>query len=91
MDPFEAHADLIPQWLEAEADVGSQGLLGQLIALDPEHYGPPAQTHAAAPDQGLARGQGAAVPGKRSKAAGDQACNERKGVTRRQSKWVTNV
>ena len=24
VDPFEAHADLIPQWLEAEADVGSQ-------------------------------------------------------------------
>ena len=21
LDPFEAHADLIPQWLEAEADV----------------------------------------------------------------------
>ena len=40
LDPFEAHADLIPQWLEAEADVGSQGLLGRLIALDPERYGP---------------------------------------------------
>lgn len=24
VDPFEAHADPIPQWLEAEADVGSQ-------------------------------------------------------------------
>ena len=40
VDPFEAHADLIPQWLEAEADVGSQELLGRLIALDPERYGP---------------------------------------------------
>ncbi|WP_254896417.1 hypothetical protein [Synechococcus sp. HK05] len=27
VDPFEAHADLIPQWLEAEADVGSKQLL----------------------------------------------------------------
>jgi hypothetical protein len=40
VDPFEAHADLIPQWLEAEADVGSQELLERLIALDPERYGP---------------------------------------------------
>ena len=40
VDPFEAHADLIPQWLEAEADVGSQELLGRLIALDSERYGP---------------------------------------------------
>ena len=40
VDPFEAHADLIPQWLEAEADVGSQELLDRLIALDPESYGP---------------------------------------------------
>ena len=29
-----------PQWLEAEADVGSQELLERLIALDPERYGP---------------------------------------------------
>jgi hypothetical protein len=28
-----------PKWLEAEADVGSQELLGRLIALDPERYG----------------------------------------------------
>ncbi|WP_255004474.1 transposase [Cyanobium sp. HWJ4-Hawea] len=40
VDPFEAHADLIPQWLEAEADVGSQELLERLIELDPERYGP---------------------------------------------------
>jgi hypothetical protein len=40
VDPFEAHADLIPQSLEAEADVGSQELLERLIALDPERYGP---------------------------------------------------
>jgi hypothetical protein len=40
VDPFEAHADLIPQWLEEEADVGSQELLDRLIALDPERYGP---------------------------------------------------
>jgi hypothetical protein len=40
VDPFEAHADFIPQWLEAEADVGSQELLERLIALDPERYGP---------------------------------------------------
>ena len=40
VDPFDAHADLIPQWLEAEADVGSQELLGRLIAMDPERYGP---------------------------------------------------
>jgi len=40
VDPFEAHADLIPQWLEAEADVGSKQLLERLIALDPELYGP---------------------------------------------------
>ena len=40
VDPFEAHADLVPQWLEAEADVGSQELLDRLIALDPERYGP---------------------------------------------------
>ena len=40
VDPFEAHADLVPQWLEAEADVGSQELLERLIALDPERYGP---------------------------------------------------
>ena len=40
MDPFEAHADLTPQWLEAEADVGSQELLDRLIAMNPERYGP---------------------------------------------------
>jgi hypothetical protein len=40
VDPFEALADLIPQWLEAEADVGSQELLNRLIALDPERFGP---------------------------------------------------
>ena len=40
MDPFEAHADLIPRWLEAEAAVGSQELLDRLIAVDPERYGP---------------------------------------------------
>jgi len=40
VDPLEAHADLIPQWLEAEVDVGSQELLDRLIALDPERYGP---------------------------------------------------
>lgn len=40
VDPFEAHADLIPQWLEAEEDVDSQELLGRLIALDPERYAP---------------------------------------------------
>ena len=51
---------------------------------------PPAQTHAAEADQGLARGKGAAVLGERSKAARNQACNEREGVTRRQLKRVTN-
>ena len=40
VDPFEAHGDLIHQWLEAEADVGSQELLDRLIALDPERYRP---------------------------------------------------
>jgi hypothetical protein len=40
IDPFEAHADLIPQWLAAEADVGSQELLDRLIDLDPQRYGP---------------------------------------------------
>ena len=40
VDPLEAHADLIHQWLEAEADVGSQELLERLIALDPDRYGP---------------------------------------------------
>lgn len=40
MDPFEVHAALIPQWLEAEPDLGSQELLERLIAFDPEHYGP---------------------------------------------------
>jgi hypothetical protein len=40
VDPFEVHAVLIPQWLEAEPDVGSQELLERLIALDPERYGP---------------------------------------------------
>lgn len=40
VDPFEAHADLIPQWLEAEVDVGSQELLERLMALSPERYGP---------------------------------------------------
>ncbi len=40
VDPFEAHADLIPQWLEAEPDVGSQELLDRLIGLDPGRYGP---------------------------------------------------
>ncbi len=40
VDPFEAHADLIPQSVEAEADVGSQEILERLIALDPERYGP---------------------------------------------------
>jgi hypothetical protein len=39
VDPFEVHADLIPQWLETEADVVSQELLARLIALDPEGYG----------------------------------------------------
>ncbi|QCH16311.1 transposase [Synechococcus sp. CB0101] len=40
VDPFEVHAALIPQWLEAEPDVGSQELLERLIALAPERYGP---------------------------------------------------
>ncbi|WP_071881562.1 integrase catalytic domain-containing protein [Cyanobium gracile] len=40
VDPFEAHADLIPQWLAAEPDVGSQELLDRLIDLDPQRYGP---------------------------------------------------
>jgi hypothetical protein len=40
VDPFQAHADLIPQWLEAEADVGSQELLDRLIALDRGRYRP---------------------------------------------------
>jgi hypothetical protein len=40
VDPFEAQADLILQWLEAEADVGTQELLERLIALHPERYGP---------------------------------------------------
>ena len=40
VDPFEAHANLIPQWLEAGADVGSQELLGRLVALDAERSGP---------------------------------------------------
>jgi len=43
VDPFETHADLIPQWLEAEADVGSQELLGRLIALDPGLIQSPSQ------------------------------------------------
>ena len=51
---------------------------------------PPAQTHAAAADQGLARGKGAAVPGERSTATGNNDGNEREGVTRRQLKQVTN-
>jgi hypothetical protein len=33
VDPFEIHAALIPQWLDAEPDVGSQELLERLIAL----------------------------------------------------------
>ena len=40
VDPFEAHADLIPQWLEAEPDVASKDLLERLIAMDPERYRP---------------------------------------------------
>ena len=40
VDPFEAHADLIPQWLEAETAVGSQEPLGRLIALHTKRYGP---------------------------------------------------
>lgn len=40
VDPLEAHADLIPQWLEAEADVGRKQLLERLIALDQERYRP---------------------------------------------------
>ena len=44
LDPFEAHADLIPQWLESEADVGNQELLVRLIdkgriTLNPERHG----------------------------------------------------
>jgi len=40
VDPIEPHAELIPQRLEAEADVGSQELLARLVALGPERYGP---------------------------------------------------
>jgi hypothetical protein len=40
LDPLEAQADLISQWLEAEANVGSQERLGRLIALDPKRYDP---------------------------------------------------
>jgi len=40
VDPFEAHADLIPQWLEAEPDVASKDMLERLIAMDPERYRP---------------------------------------------------
>jgi hypothetical protein len=36
---FEAYADFMPQWLEAEPDVGSQELLARLIALAPQRYG----------------------------------------------------
>jgi hypothetical protein len=39
LDPFESHADLIPQWLKAEADVDSQELLDILIALHLERHG----------------------------------------------------
>jgi hypothetical protein len=38
VDPFESHAALIAQCLEAEPDVGSQELLERLIALAPERY-----------------------------------------------------
>ena len=90
MYPFEAHADLIHQWLEAEADVGSQELLDRLIALDPERYG---RQHKRTLQRRIinwcvARAQ--AVPGGRSKKAGNQAGEERRGVTRRQLKQVTN-
>jgi hypothetical protein len=40
VDPFESHAALIPQWLEAEPDVASKDLLERLIAMDPERYRP---------------------------------------------------
>ena len=33
MEPFEAYAMIIPHWLEAEADVGSQELLKRLHPL----------------------------------------------------------
>ena len=51
---------------------------------------PSAQTHAAAADQGLARGKGAAVLGERSTVTGNQDGVERKGFTKRQSKQLTN-
>lgn len=38
--PLRRIENLIPQWLEPGADVGSQELLERLIALDPERYGP---------------------------------------------------
>ena len=38
VDPFEAHAKINFQWLEAEADVGNQELPKRLIALEPERY-----------------------------------------------------
>ena len=90
VDPFEAHADLIPQWLEAEADVGSQELLDRLIALDPERYGPQHKRtlQRRIRDWRVAKVQ--LMPGERSSAGGNQARDERKGVTKRQSKWVTN-
>ena len=49
-----------------------------------------AQTHSAAANQGLALSQGAGVPGERSSEDGNQDGEERKGVTRRQSRRVTN-
>ena len=69
---------------------GQPGAPGQADRTGPRALWATAQTHPAAANQGLAPSQGAAVPGERSAAAGNQDGDERNGVTRRQSKRVTN-
>jgi len=68
---------------------GQPGASGPIDCPGSRALWPPSQTHAAAADQGLARGQGAAVPGERSRTAGNQAGSGIKGVTRRQLERVT--
>ena len=76
MNPYEDHAYLIPQWLEAEADVGSQEILGRLIALDPERYGP---QHKRTMQRRIRGWRVARVQQYlESAAAGNKGCNERR-------------
>jgi hypothetical protein len=89
VDPFEAHADLIPLVVGSRSRCGQQTAPGAADRTGSRALWASTQTHPAATDQGLAHSQGAAMPGERSTATRNQARGGRKGVTRRQLKRVT--